>query len=190
MSQIVTRIATIVTLALAAAWLPGEASALTLEQLRRLSAEWVQWGLSIPEPRNPMTDETGADCGRRQRGPVWFLAGKFLGGDVTRFCTIPAGKRLFFPVANYFEFNSPGVCGSPEVTVAEMRQRGADFFANLTSWSVDVNGAPTGGVRRLRSPVFAVTLPENNVFDPLCAPENVPGGMYAPAIADGVYALI
>jgi hypothetical protein len=34
-----------------------------------------------------------------QDGPVWFLAGT-PGGPVTRDCTIPEGKQLYFPLVN------------------------------------------------------------------------------------------
>jgi hypothetical protein len=156
-----------------------------------LSAEWVQWALSIPTGLNPqLGDYTDGDqCVVGQTGDVWFLAGVFGGGEAHRTCVIPQGTKLFFPIANYFEFNSPGVCGSPAVTVAQMRANGQDFVDALTSFSLTVDGQPET-VRRVQSPVFGVALPEDNIFDPLCAPENVPGGIYSPAITDGIYALV
>src|SRR5262249_7983648 len=63
------------------------------------SAQWWQWVLSIPAATNPNLDTTGANCGMGQAGPVWFLAGAF-GGTFTRFCTVPAGKALFFAILN------------------------------------------------------------------------------------------
>jgi hypothetical protein len=124
-----------------------------------------------------------------QRGDIWFLAGVFGGGTSNRTCAIPHGKKLFFPIANYFEFNSPGVCGSTAVTVAQMRANGEAFVNNLTSVSLELNGKPQP-TRRVRSAVYEVAVPEDNVFDALCAPLNVPGDIYSPAIADGVYALL
>src|SRR5947209_20498630 len=64
-----------------------------------LSAEWWQWLLGIPANMNPNLDTTGEFCDVDQSGPVWFLAGAF-GGKFERACTLPAGKRLFFPVLN------------------------------------------------------------------------------------------
>jgi hypothetical protein len=64
------------------------------------SARWWQWLLSIPAATNPNSDTTGANCAQEQAGPVWFLAGTFGGSAVTRSCTVPAGKALFFPILN------------------------------------------------------------------------------------------
>jgi hypothetical protein len=52
-----------------------------------------------------------------QRGPIWFLGGFFGGTDdkpVTRTCSVPADKVLFFPVANNFSFNTPTCAGRKE----------------------------------------------------------------------------
>src|SRR5262245_53465086 len=61
------------------------------------SAKWWQWVLSIPLNSNPMSDETGVNCGLKQEGSVWFLAGTS-GGQAERSCTIPSSKSVFFPV--------------------------------------------------------------------------------------------
>jgi hypothetical protein len=67
------------------------------------SAKWWQWALQIPAGSNPLLDQTGANCGQGQKGPVWFLAGTFypINYPVTRNCNIPRGKSIFFPIANY-----------------------------------------------------------------------------------------
>jgi hypothetical protein len=64
------------------------------------SANWWQWVMAIPYNMNPIFDTTGADCGLNQSGPVWFLAGTS-GFSATRYCTVPAGKMIFFPINNY-----------------------------------------------------------------------------------------
>src|SRR5262245_34860597 len=78
---------------------------------KQLSAQWWQWALSIPTDVNPQTDGTGEDCMVGQRGEIWFLAGILGGGTVTRTCSVPAGKSLFFPLVNSVNFDSPNVCG-------------------------------------------------------------------------------
>ena len=65
------------------------------------SARWWQWVLSVPAATNPLNDTTGAQCAQGQTGKVWFLAGTFV-GPVTRTCTVPQGKALFFPILNLF----------------------------------------------------------------------------------------
>jgi hypothetical protein len=64
------------------------------------SAQWWQWLLSIPASTNPTNDTTGKDCDIAQSQPLFFLAGIGSGGVVTRSCTVPCGKPLFFPLLN------------------------------------------------------------------------------------------
>src|SRR5260370_721434 len=78
------------------------------ESFKKLSAEWWQWALSIPESVNPQLDETGEDAVVGQRGSVWFLAGVFNGGAVVRnMVLVPEGTALFFPVINSVNINTP-----------------------------------------------------------------------------------
>jgi hypothetical protein len=65
-------------------------------QFSGLTAQWWQVMLSIPTTVNPLLDTAGADCMVGQRGPVWFLAGTFGGGPVTRTCSIPEGEMAVF----------------------------------------------------------------------------------------------
>src|SRR5439155_23432452 len=70
------------------------------------AARWWQWALAQPLSTNPVLDTTGANCAAGQSGRVWFLAGTFSAGTVSRSCTVPAGTALLFPVLNnaYFAF--------------------------------------------------------------------------------------
>src|SRR4051812_43024123 len=81
-------------------------------ELRRLSAEWWQWALSIPASMNPTLelDPTGDSCMVGQRGPTWFLSGLFGGGRAMRKCTLPEGKELFFPAFTIVDVDTPNVC--------------------------------------------------------------------------------
>jgi hypothetical protein len=159
----------------------------------RLSAEWWQWVLSIPTPVNPMLDVTGENCMVGQHGPVWFLAGFFPGGTGTRTCSVPDDKALFFPVVNSINFNTPNVCGqgASNMAVRELRRLSADFMAGVTNVSAELDGKPIEYARRIRSEVFAVALPEDNVFDRPCQSlSDVPAGIYSPAVDDGLYVLL
>lgn len=156
----------------------------------QLSDEWWQWALSIPTPVNPLLDVTGENCMVGQHGPVWFLAGFFSGGTGRRTCSVPDDKSLFFPVANSINFNTPNVCGqdATNVPVRELRQLSASSIAGVTTVSAELDGKRIQHVRRIRSEVFAVALPENNVFDTPCKDlSNVPAGIYSPAVDDGFY---
>src|SRR5690349_1562093 len=72
------------------------------------SARWWEWALSIPAAQNPVLEQNGANCGIGQVGNVWFLAGSFSGNPVTRACTLPAGKPIFFPLINAAGFDPQG----------------------------------------------------------------------------------
>jgi hypothetical protein len=56
---------------------------------------------------------------------------------------------------------------------------------------VEIDGQPIRHIHRVgRSIVYAVALPENNVFDAPCIAAglgDVPGGIYSPTVDDGVY---
>lgn len=153
--------------------------------------EWWQWALSIPASVNPMIDTTGQNCMVGQRGSTWYLAGSFFGGSVSRSCSVPQGVKLFFPVANSVNFDTPGVCGQGgSLSVAELRGLSAAFVDGLTLVSATLDGAPVQSVRRIRSRVFPVVLPADNVFLPLCAPLPVPAAVYPRGVDDGYYAEI
>lgn len=62
---------------------------------------WWQWAGSFTQFESPVADKTGARCGLKQSGPVWFLAGTYGTRRTVRACTVPAGKFLFFPLINY-----------------------------------------------------------------------------------------
>ena len=71
------------------------------------SARWWQWLLSIPRATSPILDTSGIHCGRGQVDDIWFLAGTF-GATVTRSCTVPAGKPIFFALVNTSVFKPYG----------------------------------------------------------------------------------
>jgi hypothetical protein len=155
------------------------------ESFRKLSAEWWQWALSLPTSVNPQLDTTG---GRNavvgQRGSTWFLAGVFGGGTATRTCSVPQGTALFFPVINSVQINSPNVGQGPEDKSAkELRSAAALFINEASNLSVTVDGIEVKRLRRVKSEVFVVVLPEENIFE-------APPGIYSPAVDDGVYVML
>jgi hypothetical protein len=142
------------------------------------SARWWEWALEQPAALSPLADTTGANCAVGQSGSVWFLAGTFgLTVPVTRMCTIPPGKTLFFPIANAFY--------SAEGTFAEMQARAIADVNTATNLSVTVDGKPLNGVKlpRALSPDFTLDLPPGNIFD-------APPDAYKPSAADGYYIML
>lgn len=144
----------------------------------RWAVEWQQWVVSNAANTNPLLDQTGANCGERQVGKVWFLAGAPGIQPVSRNCTIPAGKALFFPLINnaYFAFlNDP-----PETqTEAFVRSASACTNVDISIW-VDGIKVPrptrffTGPGGSL-SPLFNAQLPPNNIFGAQAADPQAAG---------------
>lgn len=172
--------------------LSAPASAAFADSTDHLGADWWQWALSIPTPRNPLVDTTGADCGVGQNGNTWFLAGALGGGTVTRSCTVPKKRRIAFPVANQANFNSPNVCGQgpDDMSVDELRAVPTEFVDGVINVSVTLDGQPITNIERLQSQVFSLQLPEDNILDAPCIKAglgSVPGGKYTPAVDEGYY---
>jgi hypothetical protein len=156
---------------------------------RNLTGEWWQWAVSIPVAANPMLDASGGNCMVGQHGDTWFLAGGFGGGTASRTCKVPEGVTLFFPATNSVNFDTPGVCGQVgRLSVADLRGYSASFIDSLKQTSVTLDSRPVR-TRRIRSDVFPLVLPVENVFT---APPDclVPADVYPRAVDDGIYASI
>jgi hypothetical protein len=158
----------------------------------KLSAEWWQWALSIPTSENPLLDTTGEKCAV---GPAWFCV--VLGWHLwrrygARTCTAPEDKIIYFPVINSLNINTPNVCGqdSNNIPVSALRAASAALIDEAANLSVTVDGIAIKNLRRVKSEVFVVALPKENVFVAPCAPLNVPPGIYSPAVDDGFYVLL
>jgi len=145
------------------------------------SARWWQWALGQPADVNPVLDTDGEFCKQGQAGPVWFLAGTF-GGDADRSCTVPTGKKLFFPLNN-----TVCIATEPGETAKEMRACAKKYAdeVDVGGLAAEVDGVPIQQLEAYRaaSPVFDVTLPADNVF-------GVPADIYGPAAADGYYLML
>ncbi|MGE5087931.1 MAG: hypothetical protein ACM3QY_02305 [Candidatus Levyibacteriota bacterium] len=150
--------------------------------LSEWTADWWQSVLSLPLNVNPLADETGSSCMLGQRGAVWFLAGNFGGtaAPSTRSCSIPENVMLFFPVLNVVDINTT------TQTANELRAETAPCLDAATELVVEVDHQPIAGLYdkfRVRSTVFEVTMPDDNLF-------GIPAGTYSPAIDDGFYVML
>jgi len=158
-------------------------------QYRTLSAKWWQWVISIPAATNPLLDATGANCAQGQSGPVWFLAGS-TGDTVTRTCTVPIGKQLFFPLLNIIfgsgvfdcDPTNPGV----PCDVDTLRAGAAGAMDNLLLLEARVDGRELQNLSayRAQSPVFSITVPPDPIFGlPLT-------GTFTPQVSDGYWLML
>jgi hypothetical protein len=128
------------------------------------SAKWWQWALSIPNDVNPINDHNGTYCTSNQNDKsVWFLAGSG-GGKVTRDCSMPSGKAIFFPIMDV-------ECSYPEnptaKTESELRQCAHADQDTVTHLTLSIDGTNIENLTAFRtdSPLFNFTTPDNGIFD-------------------------
>jgi hypothetical protein len=143
------------------------------------SEKWWKWALSIPTPRNPILDENGKNGSIGQSGSVWFLSGTFYGKTgVVRTSTIPAGKALFFPIFNVIAYAENGVLSQKDIADSK------EFIDNVTVKEVRIDGKKLKNLDkfRVRSKVFVVKLPENNIL-------GIPAGP-TPSLSDGYWMML
>jgi hypothetical protein len=126
------------------------------------TARWWQWVLSIPRNNNPLIDDSGKNSANNQSGPVWFLAGT-LEGQAERSCTIPADKAILFPVINF----EASVAEGHGTTEKELATRAKFEMDQITDIRAMINGTKLDNLKqyRIRSPLFSVTLPTDNVLE-------------------------
>jgi len=166
------------------------------------SAEWWTWLLQIPASRNPLFDDDGTFCAEAQRGPVWFLAGSWLPPGGARNCTIPKGRSIFFPIANYFWVQTSG--DNPANTETDYRQCvsgipggvlgcGDGIEAVAGDLEATLDGVPVvfdyrTPIVRAQSPLFMVRWPLDNVFGLDPAKENCP--KCRQGVSDGFWVML
>ena len=96
------------------------------------SARWWQWLLSIPMPRNPAFDFTGANANMNQNHPnVFFLCQTYEGvaSIPIRIVTLRAGKSIFMPIINWVSILHND--GETDQELIDIAIRKMDVVANL-----------------------------------------------------------
>lgn len=83
---------------------PGET--INNKPLEDYANQWWQWTYTMPAEKSPVVDNTGEHCHVGQSGDIWFLAGGYGSSKISRTCTIPQNKYLFFPIINMVYFPS------------------------------------------------------------------------------------
>lgn len=138
----------------------------------RWAAEWWKWILGVPtnsgivpgDPgKNPNFDATGAFCGERQVGKVWFLASTFSSETVVRNCKVPAGKSLFVPLINrgYFGFLDDPLDQRTEAFAREQARctEPAKISVKIDGFRVAKPETYFTGPSGSESPIFNVQMP-------------------------------
>jgi hypothetical protein len=156
---------------------PYEPVGLTYEYWAR---KWYEWVQSIKRDDNPVMDSNGSKGSLNQRGRVWFLAGT-AGGTANRTSTIPSGRDIFFPIINEMSTKAQyGKSGQELVHYCETVVNKVDnkkvIFDN------DILDGINLDPYRVRTSLFSVILPENN----LC---GVEAGQ-TEAVCDGYWIMV
>ena len=148
------------------------------------SALWWQWALNKTAAESPLFGSSAQNptrqyCQFSGLDSVWFAGGTFgWEGPLLRECSVPAGTRLFLPVANAFSVQDS--LGEWQLKYSKQDTRQAmDGVTNLVA---TVDGVSVLQPARVRSPAFVITLPPGNIFA-----EAGYEGRYLPATSEGVW---
>jgi hypothetical protein len=134
-------------------------------------AEWVvawsQWLVSLPAGSSPMNDRTGIRAGTGQRMPVWFLAPEPPGAlTVNRTVVVPSNCWILWPGPNVTVGMPAGEWPDDAISV-ELDLALQDTIDRTTVIEMMLNGAALPDIRqyRVRTPIFSVVVPPNNIAD-------------------------
>jgi hypothetical protein len=114
-----------------------------------------------------VSDPTGAFSSLGDQGRVFFLAGSFGDGAVTRTATVRPDQYLFFPLANGVTTELDSSYGTSDAEmiqdVIEYVGDGSDFFVELDG--VDLSGgADLNGWLQLSPTAFLLNFPPGGIF--------------------------
>jgi hypothetical protein len=130
------------------------------------AAAWWQWLYAIPKSVNP---QLGSPCDVDQSGQVFFLAANY-GGATTRSCTLPAGKAIFFPLLNAFDYSCPEQAVGSEACAALSSEEDLHEFTEWlldhdTTRSLEIDGVAVEGLDdyRVHTATFYTTAPEDGL---------------------------
>lgn len=157
------------------------------------SAAWWQWAFGQPATDasnnviHPLLDTTGAFSanGQTAGSDVYFLGGA-LGSNapITRNCTVPPGKAIFFPMVNFYADTTGGW------TVDSMRVALDGINSKITEVSAQIDGQGVASTTtyHVRSQPFSITLPDHNLYQLMGNP--LPAGTVMPFLSDGYWLML
>ncbi|MBI4905110.1 MAG: hypothetical protein HY820_15860 [Acidobacteria bacterium] len=151
------------------------------------SAEWWKFVRSVPSSDNPLLHDD--KCGVGQSGPVWFLTGKWGPSPivVTRRCSVPFGKHLFFPVvsavADNVGYDPPKSVHDLTAMVREAVNSHVGTMFWLDGKDIQI-GSVSDSPYRVMSPVFSFRVRAGDVLG------NPAGMLVDPVICDGIFLML
>lgn len=145
---------------------------------KSLGAEWGQYFLALPSSVNPLYEGATDDrCRFGQHGPYWILGG-YGPPPQTRTCTLPTGRKIFFPVVNLLDISTGE---NPTELLAKI----TPCIDAASGLQVKLDGVdvPVGAANRITSAAFKVVLPAGNLF-------GAPPQALRTVVTDGYYVLL
>lgn len=139
---------------------------------------WWQWANSMNDYESPVIDTVGEKCHIGQFGQVWFLAGGYGSSRISRKCSVPEGKYIFFPVINmaYWPRNPGGM------TCSEAMEKAALNNDKLLEISVELDG-------NFVSEPFKLRLKSPECFDLFALKKENSAKVY-PTATDGFWVML
>jgi hypothetical protein len=129
------------------------------------ASKWWQWAYSQPKGSNPVVDDSqGNLCTNGQDSQnVWYLAGTFVNNSsVVRYCTVPLGKAILFPVSvAECSVSKSNWWNSLFSNVTEKLWKTCD--AKMLKMNTAVDGQIANPVYVKSTKVFKLVFPQNNV---------------------------
>jgi hypothetical protein len=126
------------------------------------TAKWWKWAYSIPKNVNPSYDDSGRLCSEGQNEPVWFLTGSYK-HHVDRYCNMPAGKSILFPILN----SECSIAEFPYLkSEQDLRKCAKEMQDSVIREHAFIDGVSIKGLDKyhVQSPLFNFTLGTNNIL--------------------------
>jgi hypothetical protein len=139
------------------------------KSLQQWSNRWWNWMVGQPKGTNPTEDTDGRYANNCQTYEnVYFLCGTTTTKkNVARKCNIPDGKSILLPVICYEhslleDTNTTNPRELFKLATTDMNE----YDVNEVSAKINKDVYSTSdGIIRIRSPLFSITLPKNNVWN-------------------------
>ncbi|MGA7368072.1 MAG: hypothetical protein WBX01_03015 [Nitrososphaeraceae archaeon] len=132
------------------------------KSLQEWSNRWWSWMVGQPEGTNPTRDSSGQNANNCQfYDDVYFLCGTTETEKVHRKCTIPEGKSILVPVICYEHslLEDDKIVNPNELLkLSSDDLKGYDYYAEINDEDY------SNEIIRIKSPLFRLTLPKNNVW--------------------------
>jgi len=126
----------------------------SMERWSELTWKWIY---RQPAATNPLLDQTGADCGVGQEGPVWFLPSVIPGGPQfagERSCTIPPQRALLVQISSFlndYPCPDPSFQPAPGQSLYDFLIQPASAFIDTVYFlEVTIDGVPQPDMLRYR----------------------------------------